>query len=274
MELFYPKGVIGGPPCQSFSRGNVNKFADDPRRKMVREFFSLALKIHKMRGELDFIVMENVPEVARADSGDLLRLEVERLKRAGLSSALGHLQCQRLRRPSEQAQINSDRTKQKTGDSGLECATQTLQILAVKDAIKGIAEPIHFPNSSTVETFPVHPNHWCMTPRSEKFTDGTLKPGRSTGRSFKTLGWDKPSYTVSYGHREVHVHPSCTRRLSVYEAMLLQGFPKTYVLHGTLSDQFSQISEAVPPPFAKVIAKSVLLSQPKKRSVNSSKAAA
>ena len=56
---FAPKGVIGGPPCQSFSRGNVNKFEDDPRRKMVREFFSLALKIHRKRDELDFIMMEN-----------------------------------------------------------------------------------------------------------------------------------------------------------------------------------------------------------------------
>lgn len=71
------------------------------------------------------------------------------------------------------------------------------------------------------------------------------------------LAWDKPSCTVAYGNREVHVHPTGTRRLSVYEAMLLQGFPPSYKLTGTLSDQIRQISDAVPPPLAKSLAQSI-----------------
>lgn len=97
-------------------------------------------------------------------------------------------------------------------------------------------------------------SHWCMTPKSKKFFDGSLLPGRSTGRSFKTLSWDKPSHTVSYGHREVHVHPDCNRRISVHEALLLQGFPSDYDLLSSMSDQFSQVGEAVPPPLARGIA--------------------
>jgi DNA (cytosine-5)-methyltransferase 1 len=53
------------------------------------------------------------------------------------------------------------------------------------------------------------------------------------------------------------VHPSGRRRLSVYEALLLQGFPPEYQLLGSLSAQISQVSEAVPPPMAKAIAKSI-----------------
>ena len=96
-----------------------------------------------------------------------------------------------------------------------------------------------------------------MMPKSHKFFDGSLKEGHTSTRSFKTLAWNKPSVTASYGHREVHVHPEGTRRLSVFEAMKIQGFPRDYVLEGTLSAQIDQVSEAVPPPLAEAVAVSI-----------------
>ena len=102
-----------------------------------------------------------------------------------------------------------------------------------------------------------HPNHWHMRPMSWRFSGGYLREGEIEGRSFRVLRWDKPSWTVAYGRREVHVHPTGTRRLSVYEAMLLQGFPQDYVLMGTLSDQFRLVSDAVPPPLAAALADSI-----------------
>ena len=77
------------------------------------------------------------------------------------------------------------------------------------------------------------------------------------GRSFRVLSWNEPSWTVAYGHREVHVHPNGNRRLSIYEAMLLQSFPKSYKLTGNISNQVRLISEAVPPKLAFCIAKSI-----------------
>ena len=75
-----------------------------------------------------------------------------------------------------------------------------------------------------------------------------LEPGDSRGMSFRVLSWDKASYTVSYGHREVHIHPSIRRRLSILEAMRLQGFPDSYELNGTFSQQVQLVSDALPPP--------------------------
>jgi len=77
------------------------------------------------------------------------------------------------------------------------------------------------------------------------------------GRCFRVLNWDRPSWTVAYGHREVHIHPNGHRRLSVYEAMLLQGFRPDYRLMGTLSDQIRLVSDAVPPPLAGKVAKAI-----------------
>ena len=98
-----------------------------------------------------------------------------------------------------------------------------------------------------------------MNPKSKKF--GQLPhPSQSNGsRSFKRLSWGKPSYTVAYGHNEIHIHPGGHRRLSIYEAMLLQGFPKkNYELVGNLTEQVTLISDAVPPPLAASLAKSIL----------------
>ena len=254
---FCPRGVIGAPPCQSFSRANSSKKEEDPRTKLVEVFFDVALKIHGNRGGLDFIVMENVPEVSRADGGRLLQKEIERLEKEGFNvhshkyDASKHGVAQTRHRLILVA-IN----KSLSQNPWIKPAEQT-ETLSVRDVIADLPEPVIFNQSKTIDTFPEHPNHWCMTPKSKKFTDGTLTPGSSNGRSFKTLDWNKPSYTISYGHREVHVHPNCKRRLSVYEAMLLQGFPKRFVLKGTLSAQISQVSEAVPPPLAKAIAQSI-----------------
>ena len=96
-----------------------------------------------------------------------------------------------------------------------------------------------------------------MVPRSPKFNDGSLKPGNSRGLSFKVLDWDSPSYTVAYGHNEIHIHPGCHRRLSIYEAMLLQGFPHDYKLRGTFTQQVQMVSDAVPPPLGEGIARAV-----------------
>src|SRR5262249_16443646 len=117
--------------------------------------------------------------------------------------------------------------------------------------------PAIFERGMTNGEIPLHQNHWCMKPRSEKFFNGFLKEGDVKGRPFRVLEWGKPSWTVAYGHREVHIHPSGKRRLSSNEGMLLQGFPRDYVLKRALTDQIRLVWDAVPPPLARALAESV-----------------
>ena len=255
---FMPSGVIGGPPCQSFSPANRSCVADDPRSKLVRRFFSLALQFHRHRRPLDFILMENVPGLATADNGRLLAQEIARLQDHGLDAhtffldAVCHSVPQHRYRlfvlALPQATLAMTRWSPPTG---------TDERKTVRDAIRDLQSPLHFTPGIDPNTIPVHPNHWCMRPKSHRFYNGSLLEGHSSDRSFKTLAWDKPSITVSYGHREVHIHPEGKRRLSVFEAMRLQGFPDEYVLTGSLSTQIDQVSEAVPPPLGQAIALSI-----------------
>lgn len=255
---FEPFGVIGGPPCQSFSRANHFRSNIDPRHRLVRHFFTIALRFHRSRRPLDFILMENVPELAKAENGKLLARERKRLKQHGFDFQEFILDAACYSVPQHRRRLfllavpeNNLMMKLWTSPSG----KNTKQ--TVGDAIRNLPQPVHFQRGLRQGALPFHPNHWCMTPKSHKFFDGSLVAGDSSGRSFKTLGWNTPSITVSYGNREVHVHPDGQRRLSVFEAMRLQGFPDNYVLEGTLSAQIDQVSEAVPPPLAEAVAISI-----------------
>lgn len=254
-QTFRPTGIIGGPPCQSFSKANSGRRLDDPRAQLVEVFASLSLKLHE-RSPVDFVVMENVPELMEADEGRLLQEQKNRLADAGFHVSVDVLNAADFGVPQNRRRmflvaLNRNRYQSRWKKPN----ASVTKIVTVSDAIGMLPEPVYFERPARLSAH--HPNHWCMKPKSPRFFNGTLVPGYTAGRSFKTLSWQKPSLAVSYGNREVHVHPSGTRRLSVHEAMLLQGFPESYVLCGSLSSQITQVSEAVPPPLARAVAESL-----------------
>jgi DNA (cytosine-5)-methyltransferase 1 len=249
-----PRGVIGGPPCQSFSRGNVNKKRHDPRAGLGQEY-ARVLKALNNAFQIDFFVFENVTGLKRAKHKRRMNLIFEALKGAGFNLFEQELDASGFGVPQTRRRlfivgINSAKFP---SISFVFPTHTTLSPLTVRATLGKIPPPTFFRKNLDRRKIPVHPNHWAMNPRSTKFSTGQ----GFNGRSFRKLEWNKPSWTVAYGNREVHVHPNGTRRLSVFEAMLLQGFPRTYELRGTLSDQFSQVSDAVPPPLAAAIAKAV-----------------
>lgn len=255
---FSPTAVIGGPPCQSFSQANVNQKLDDVRSSLPKAYAQLVCSLHN-RSKLDFFVMENVVGLTLKKHQPTLEAVERAMKTAGFCTARLMLNAKDHGTPQNRPRlflvgINSEKFP------GVDPAR--LEIVEkpgglVRDKLAGLEEPTHFTRGLDMSQHPFHPNHWCMAPKSPKFhREGGVKPGVK-GRSFKMLDWDQPSIAVAYGHREVNVHPSGRRRLSVYEAMLLQGFPHEYKLVGTLSSQIDQVSEAVPPPLANAVASAI-----------------
>jgi DNA (cytosine-5)-methyltransferase 1 len=259
---FRPFGVIGGPPCQSFSQANRRVSGDDPRHILPLVYARLLNELNQ-RSPVAFFVLENVPGLV--SSTHLHRLEeLEReLSSAGFTITRAMLNARDFRTPQNRKRLflvglNRELFPNRAWTPP-QFTTEFDDDVTVAAALRGLPEPYFFQRGAIPALFPRHPNHWCMKPKSKKFiTEGALKPGNGRNRSFKTLAWDRPSPTVAYGNREVHIHPNCTRRLSVFEAMKLQGFPDEYELRGTLSSQFMQVSEAVPPRLAHAVAASIL----------------
>jgi DNA (cytosine-5)-methyltransferase 1 len=252
-----PVGIIGGPPCQAFSISNARQQPDDPRARLLLCYAGI-LKAFNERYEIDFFVFENVTGLLRQPHKLLFDKFLKTIQDAGFSPHIFsldavHFGVAQRRKRLFIAGINHSRYRElqlvpPQGDQ---------RIVTVREVIGQLPEPVRYVRNGDPRGQGVHANHWCLNPKSTKFTNGSLQPGKYLGRSFRMLRWDAPSWTVAYGHREVHVHPNGHRRLSVYEAMLLQGFPPEYELRGTMSDQIRLVSYAVPPPVARALAQAI-----------------
>lgn len=248
-----PRGVIGGPPCQGFSYGNTKASADDPRNQLAFRYCELLAALNT-QSSIDFFVFENVLGLRSPKHRARLQEIIRRFKEAGFDVVQAELDAERFRVPQRRRRlflvgINGDTFP------GVSFAwpNGTEHLRTVRQAIGGLPDPILRTPGLTADAIPYHPNHWTMPPRSRRFAERDF----NGGRSFRRLEWDQPSWTVAYGNREIHIHPDGERRLSVLEAMLLQGFPKKFVLQGNFSEQVQQVSNAVPPPVARAVAAAI-----------------
>lgn len=251
-------GVVGGPPCQYFSFGNRSKKSDDPRRLLPQTYAKILADLNT-EFSLDFFIFENVFGLASKMHAEDLREIKRTLDDAGFYTKEGILNAYDYKVPQIRRRIFIiGWNKDKYPKDGYSFPNQSNLKLTVSDAISGLKDPMYFKKNLDPNTFPEHPNHWTMNPKSPKFNNLPHPNVKNGSRSFKRLSWDKPSFTVAYGHNEIHIHPDGHRRLSIYEAMLLQGFPREgYELIGHLSEQVTLVSDAVPPPLANVLAQSI-----------------
>lgn len=247
--------VIGGPPCQGFSRANSASLASDPRNKLPKLYVEIVQALQQVY-TVEFIVFENVLGIRdkkhiatfNALKSDLKKLHLDVTEQELCAVDFGVPQNRR------RIILAGVRAGQGYGDIK---PRKRSGFKTVREAIEGLPRPTYFQYGLDPQTFPAHPNHWTMQPKSPRFANPEAHAG--DGRSFKRLNWDEASPTIAFGHREIHVHPNGGRRLSIYEALLLQGFPHSFVLEGNLSEQVQQVSNAVPPPLARSVANAVKL---------------
>lgn len=247
-------GVIGGPPCQGFSRANTTAQSDDPRNALPDLYLRI---VEALKGcyTVEFVVLENVLGIRDRKHAAKYKEIVDRLGAIGFKVTEKELCAADFGVPQNRRRILLSGMRKRQKYTAVK-PRKRKGVSTVKEAIGHIKkQPVYFKRGLLPKTFPVHPNHWTMQPKSHRFSNPDSLD--SEGRSFKRLGWDAASPTIAFGNREIHIHPSGTRRLSIYEAMLLQGFPKTFVLEGNLSEQVEQVSNAVPPPLARSVARAV-----------------
>ena len=78
---------------------------------------------------------------------------------------------------------------------------------------------------------------------------------KSNIHKYHVLRWDEPSNLIPahlFKDGLRHIHPDSTqaRTITVREAARLQTFPDEYIFHGSQTDCFKMIGNAVPPKFA------------------------
>ena len=252
-----PKGtsiaVIGGPPCQGFSRSNPNSDVNDPRNLLPSLYIQIIKELQRQY-KVEFVVFENVLGMKDKKHEDKYNALIAGLGELGFNVNEKELCALDFGVPQKRHRVIISAMRKNKGYTDV-IPVKRKGKSTVQEAIGGLQDPAFFDSKLNPSDIPLHPNHWTMKPKSHRFSSSEFVDTKT--RSFRRLKWDKASPTIAFGNREIHIHPEGKRRLSIYEAMLLQGFSPNFVLKGNLSQQVTQVSNAVPPPLARGIAAGV-----------------
>ena len=273
-------GIIGGPPCQDFTmRGNGLGFSGN-RGKMTQIFYN---RIRKMRPA--FFVMENVVGLlmrkeAKNILDDLLLkyiCEDYYIDRTTLNALdFGVPQYRKrvfivgLRKDLFPNMITTEPTLANVCSMSFNWPTPRYS-----NADSSYNWPTDNPFGATVEKPVDVPYDLCV----QKCLDGAeelpngleileltknaesrkeIHEGDTKRRSFKRLHRFRYSPTTCFGNNEVFLHPYQNRRISVREALRIQGVDDKYVWEkDRLSAKFKVIGNGVPVNLANAIANSV-----------------
>ena len=273
-------GIIGGPPCPDFSTGGKNEGGKGINGRLSKTY------VHRIVSMMpSFFVFENVPGLYNTRKHrDFLR-EIETiLEKAGYCIDLKILNALEFGVPQNRERLimigiqNSivksclgrNIVKNERGwfiwpEPAYKDAKEKYQWPSVVKKISQITLPPTIPLELTVYSLLDNKNDPeklpngkdCFKTYSEKFDK--IKEGDVNRKSFKRLHRYRFSPTACYGHNEVHLHPWAPRRLSVREAMRIQGIPDTYALpdDATLTAKFTLVSNGVPVPLAYAVANSL-----------------
>ncbi|WAC41067.1 DNA cytosine methyltransferase [Pedobacter sp. SL55] len=265
-------GMIGGPPCQDFSINGKLKGFSGERGKLTVIYFNKILELLP-----SFFVMENVTGlVRRKETNDFLNKLLKRIKRkynvdSKILNSLNYGVPQNRERvffigvrkdllkrkiksnwfPFPVNEQNNDVIKKygwadKTPFGETPIRPLNLKIeLCVESCLVAPESELKIYNAN--EYFPLRTNLNKLL---------NIQEGETNRPSFKRLHRYRYSPTACYGNNEVHLHPYQNRRLSVREALRIQGVPEGYILPSELSmsKKFKMIGNGVPVPLAEAIA--------------------
>ena len=268
-------GMIGGPPCQDFSMNGSLKGFDGERGKLTIVYFDKILDLKPT-----FFVMENVTGLTK-------RKETKGF----LQSLLNRVENEYY---IDQEKLNSlnygvPQHRERVFFIGIRKDCINKEIIdkwfpfPVNEKYHNAAIKYNWSKLAPFDSKPTKPHEIpyelciesCLVPSSEVNTIpnaneifnlrkpiielNKISEGETNRPSFKRLHRYKYSPTACYGNNEVHLHPYLNRRLSVREALRIQGVPDEYVLpyEISLSKKFKMIGNGVPVPLARAVAESL-----------------
>lgn len=271
--------VFGGPPCQGFSvAGKMDP--DDPRSRLVFEFQKVVAAKRPR-----FFVMENVAALARLNRFvDVRTRLLDEYARMGYRVEFKVLDSQFYETPQRRERMIMIGTRDTK--ARLAFPRHGRRLITAREVLSALDEAGTGNNLGVCEAKITVAKHPVLrsSPYSGMLFNGLGRPidlDRPCQTLPASMGGNKTPFidTGRLGNPEsndwlemLHRHalageditkypvPPTFRRITVSEAAALQGFPPGFVFCGSKCEQYRQIGNSVPPPFAYHIAKTVLKS--------------
>ncbi|PRZ12620.1 DNA (cytosine-5)-methyltransferase 1 [Laceyella sediminis] len=283
--------IFGGSPCQSFSTAGKRQAFADPRGQAmlkfadivnevkpkffllenVRGLLSAALKHRPIsqRGE-GFAPLSN-EETPGSALAHLLKQFINYDVKVKLLNAADYGVPQKRERvfivgTRKDLKINYEFPEPTHSEKG---DLYTKPWITVGDVLKSLKIKHHhyMPYSPErlkyMKMIPQGGGNWRDLPKTvvEDAMGGAYNSGGGKVGFFRRINIDKPSptlLTVPVQKSTNLGHPFEDRPLSIEEYLAIQGFPLNYVVKGSLSQQYTQIGNAVPIKLAKVLGLSII----------------
>jgi DNA (cytosine-5)-methyltransferase 1 len=252
-------GIIGGPPCQSWSLAGAMRGINDQRGQLFYEY----LRILQDKKPL-FFLAENVAGLVSKTHFPEFNKIIEKFKELGYSVSWKLLNAKDFNVPQERKRVIIIGYRNDIGKAFDFNSLQTAKEISLKDAISDLPKSMPAKEKNK-------PNEKLDIPNHEHMIGGFSTIFMSRNRR---KNWEDYSFTIQAGGRHAPLHPSSTqmkkieedkwefenkngnvRRMSVRECARIQTFPDNFIFYyDGVAKGYKMIGNAVPVKFAEAIA--------------------
>lgn len=255
-------GIIGGPPCQSWSEAGAGRGIDDKRGQLFFDYIRL-IKSKKPK----FFLAENVAGILLPKHQIAFQKILADFTALDYNVSYFLLNANDFGVPQDRKRVIIVGYANYLGKT-FQSPEKITPKLVLKDVISNLpsSKPALDKNMTNGDANLAFPNHEYMTGGFS-----SIYMSRNRVRS-----WDEPSFTIQAGGRHAPIHPQAPkmefieqdkrifvrgqenlyRRLTVRECAKIQTFPDDFVFkYRYVTDGYKMVGNAVPVEFAKQLAK-------------------
>ena len=263
-EVPFADGIVGGPPCQSWSEAGAGRGIEDKRGQLFFDY----IRILKEKQPL-FFLAENVSGILHPKHETAFKEILKQFEDVGYNVSYKLLNANDYGVPEDRLRVIIIGYHKKKVGFSFEFPNPVAHKPTLKETIFDLrlAMPARQFNKTNGSDLKI-PNHEYMTGGFS-----TIYMSRNRVRS-----WDEPSFTIQAGGRHAPLHPQAPkmkfieqnkrifvpgkeklyRRLSVRECARIQTFPDNFIFkYRDVADGYKMIGNAVPVEFAYHIAKKI-----------------
>ncbi len=256
-------GIIGGPPCQSWSEAGAKRGINDNRGQLFYDY----VRIVRDKQPL-FFLAENVRGILSARHTEAFTNIVNQFRAIGYAISYQLLNANNFLVPQDRKRVIIVGYHEKLGGY-FQFPESSIQRPILKNAIYDLRliEPIKVIDK-VISYHHQIPNH-------EYLDTGYSSIYMSRNR---VRSWQEPSFTIQAGGRHAPIHPQANkmifvekdkrifdpnspkpyRRLSVRECARIQTFPDDFIFkYEYINHGYKMVGNAVPVNFAKILAQKI-----------------
>jgi len=267
---WFPKdveGIIGGPPCQSWSEGGAKRGIEDPRGQLFRDYIRILEAIQPL-----FFVAENVSGMLAPRNANAVSEFLNAFKNAGIGYDvnLKMLNAKDYEVPEDRERVFYIGFRKDLEIKDYEYPTPISPRITLRQSIwdlKDTAIPALEHNRTNGDA--------CVVPNHEYYVSGYSSMYMSRNR---VRGWDTQGFTVQASGRQCQLHPQAPemikidaghrifapgqedlyRRMTVREVARIQTFPDDFIfVYNDVNIGYKMVGNAVPVNLAYHVAMSI-----------------